>query len=112
MAVANVIDKSTTLPKDRRPDSTASQFDQMKVALRGLIPLKLASEEETLRQASVKSLGLACAQFGELIREKLGMEDIGAIMKAFPGLMDADIADSPGPDAADSGAQNDARTTE
>jgi hypothetical protein len=101
LAVADVIDKSTSLPKERRPDSLASPYNQLKLALRGLIPLKFGSEEETLRQASVKRLGLTCAQFGEVVREKLGMDDIGAILNAFPGLLELDFADSASLDDGD-----------
>jgi hypothetical protein len=88
LAVADVIEKSTALPKDRQLDPKASRLDQVLLVLRGLTPLKLTSEDEAARQASVKRLGLACARFGELMREKLAMEDIGAILKAFPNLLE------------------------
>jgi hypothetical protein len=103
LAIADVIDVSTSLPKDRQLDSFASQLDQLKVALRGLIPLKLAGEEEALRLASVKRLGLACANFGEVVREKLEMEDIGAILKAFPDLLKPDTIVSSKSDDSDQG---------
>jgi hypothetical protein len=99
MAVADVINKSTSLPKDRHLDSSATQYDQLKVALRRLTPLRFNSEEELVRQSSVKRLGLACAQFGEVVRERLGMKDIDAILKAFPGLLEAEIADAVNPDS-------------
>jgi len=94
LAVADVIDKSTTFPKDRRLNSSTSQINILKAALRGLIPLKLAGDDETERIASVKRLGLACANFGEVVRKNLGMEDIGAILKAFPSLSESEMESS------------------
>jgi len=106
VAVGDVIEKSTALPKYRQPDPTASQLDQLLFALHDLIPLKLTSEKEAARRESVKRIGLACAKFGELMREKLRMDDIGAILKAFPSLLDAGNADPRESDNVDAESQS------
>jgi hypothetical protein len=87
LAIAEVIEKSTALPNDRLPDPSASHFEHLKVSLRGLIPSTGGGQEEVLRQESVKRLALACAKFGEVMRQTLGVDDVGAILKAFPSLL-------------------------
>jgi hypothetical protein len=98
LAKADVIEKSTALPKDRQSDPSASHFEHLKVSLRGFIPLTGGGQEEVLRQESVKNLALACAKFGEVMRENLGVDDAGAILKAFPNLLKSpdDSSDSDG----------------
>jgi len=94
LAISDVIEKSSALPKEKVRDSSGSPLDKAKVALQGLKPLTPDQETEDERQKSVRSLGHCCAIFGQLVREKTGSTDIDAILRAFPGLIEEKVEGS------------------
>jgi hypothetical protein len=89
LAISDVVEKSTAIPKDRQGNSRSSVPERAKVAFRNLKSLTLDEGAEKERLDSVKTLGRQCAIFGQLLRERIGTKDVEAILRSFPGLQNS-----------------------
>lgn len=88
---ANVVLEKTTdglkksLSEVRQPhDATPSR--QVASYFRALIPLKRDPEVEDAINSAVKGVVLRLRQFGRVTRERLGVNDPDAVIRAFPEL--------------------------
>jgi hypothetical protein len=88
LAIGDVAEKSTAIPKDREVEPDASAAEKAIAALRNLKPLTPDQESETARQRSIKRMSHQCALFGQLLRKRIGTSDVEAILRSFPGLLD------------------------
>lgn len=92
LCAGDVVAKSTTLPEDRRPVEEGSGLDRLKVQVRGLRPVPRDPEVEAMRNSALRELGRTCWIFGQVMRARLGVSDVGALLRAFPGFHDQDVA--------------------
>lgn len=87
LAGGKVIETATALPPDRKPPPPGSPwFERAAASLRKLKPLSRDEELEAAHQDSVRTLGRSCWLFGEMMRRRMGSEDIDALFRAFPGF--------------------------
>jgi hypothetical protein len=93
-AMGEMIDKSIALPVNRNLNLAGGHVDRLKVILRQFKSLTMGDTDEKQRLKSVKDLSRTCAEFGQVMRKHLGIEDIEAILSVFPGLDSGNIASS------------------
>jgi hypothetical protein len=86
LAISEVVEKSSSIPKDRKFDPKFSVVGKVVWRLKSLVPLAPDEQSEKSRLHSVKSLSRQCAIFGQLLRERIGTPDVEAILRSFPGL--------------------------
>jgi len=89
LSAGNVISKSTTLPEDRRSEENQSFRDRVKGQVQGLRQLQRDPEVEAARIVALRELGRNCWTFGQVMRARLGVADVEALLRAFPGFRDA-----------------------
>jgi len=90
LAISEVVEKSSSFPKDRKFDPNSSVAEKIAWKLKSLGPLSPDEESENARLHSVKRLGRQGATFGQLLRERIGTPDVNAILRSFPGLSGSD----------------------
>jgi hypothetical protein len=87
LAGSKVIETATALPPDRRPPPLGTPwFEKAAASLRKLKPLTRDEQLEASYQDSVRALGRSCWLFGEVMRRRIGSEDVEALIRAFPGF--------------------------
>ena len=94
LAISDVAEKSTAIPKDRKVDPNSTTAERTIVALRNLKSLAPDQDAERARQISVKRMSHRCALFGQMLRKRIGTNDVDAILRSFPGL--AELEESEG----------------
>jgi hypothetical protein len=92
-ASAELMGKSTALPTDRRPSEGDTAKERMIKRARGLKSLERDPELEAARNQALRELGRACWQFGQVMRARLGVKDVEALFRAFPGFHGAPADD-------------------
>jgi hypothetical protein len=100
-AISDVVDKSSAIPSNRKPDPDSNAAEKARVAIRNLKPLTPDQDAEEARLSSVKTLSHQCALFGQLLRKRIGTKNVDAILRSFPGLkvddVEKDEVESPDP---------------
>jgi hypothetical protein len=85
-AISDVADKSSAIPQSRQRDPDSSSAEKAMVAIRNLKPLTPDQDAENARLNSVRTMSHQCALFGQLLRKRIGTNDVDAILRSFPGL--------------------------
>ena len=88
LAMGEVVDKSLTFPQNRNPNSVKGGLERMKFVIRQFKSLTMDQTDEKARMKSVRQLSRTCAEFGQLMRKRLEVKDIDAILNVFPGLIE------------------------
>lgn len=91
-AVGNLIVASTALPPDRVVDPSAGLMEKMYFAIQNLKPLKHGPESEAKIRECARILGRACVAFGHVMRMRLQIADVDAILRAFPDFSKSESA--------------------
>ncbi len=86
LAMGEMIDKSVALPANRNLSMASGRLNRLRVAVRQFKSLSMDETDEKERLKSVKNLSRTCAEFGQVMRKHLGIDDIEAILGVFPGL--------------------------
>jgi hypothetical protein len=97
-AVGDLMAKYSAIPKSIMDDPTDSAFEKFVRHLRKFKTFPPDPEGDLLRNDAVKQLGSVCARFGQIMRDRLGVLDVDAILRVFPGLqvVDPDDTEAPG----------------
>ena len=85
-SVGKLIVASTALPPDREVDPSADPMTKLIAAIRSLKPLKHGPASEAKIRECARALGRACIAFGRVMRTTLKVDDVDAILRAFPGF--------------------------
>ena len=93
-AVSKLIVASTALPPDRVVDPSADPMAKLLTAIQNLKPLKHAPESEAKIRECARTLGRACVAFGQVMRMRLKIDDVDAILRAFPGFSNPESAEA------------------
>ena len=83
-AVSKLIVAATALPPERIIDPSADPLTKILTAIHNLQPLKHGSESEAKMNECARNLGRTCVGFGQLMRTRLKVNDVDAILRAFP----------------------------
>lgn len=85
-AVGKLIVASTALPPERIIDPSADPMSKLLTAIENLKPLKHGPDSEAKIRECAGNLGRACIAFGHVMRTRLKVDDVDAILRAFPAF--------------------------
>lgn len=85
-AVGDVMGKFSSLPASITDDPTDSAVEKIERRIRKFRSFPPDLEGDVARDLAVKHLGSVCAKFGQVMRKHLGVTNVDAILRVFPGL--------------------------